>query len=82
MIRYAQNSINLTGIDLTKMENKKLFTFLGALPILLDGNGHEKVRTHGRVSTELEMEGSDENDAAGVHWVDGYESSGRAIVSR
>ena len=42
MIRYAQNSINLIGIDLTKMENKKLFTFLGALPILLDGNGHEK----------------------------------------
>ncbi len=41
MIRYAQNSINLTGMDLTQMENKKLFTFLGALPVLLDGNGHE-----------------------------------------
>jgi hypothetical protein len=41
IIRYSQASIGLDGIDLTKMPNEKMFTFLGVVPILFDGNGHE-----------------------------------------
>jgi hypothetical protein len=41
IIRYSQSSIGLDGIDLTKMPNEKMFTFLGVVPILFDGNGHE-----------------------------------------
>ena len=41
IIRYSQSAIDLAGIDLTKMPNEKMFTFLGVVPILFDGNGHE-----------------------------------------
>ena len=41
IIRYTQNSVNITGIDVTQMKNSKPFTFLGAVPCLMDGNGHE-----------------------------------------
>jgi hypothetical protein len=41
IVKYANNSVNFTGIDLTKMNTPKLYTCLGVLPQLFDGNGHE-----------------------------------------
>jgi len=41
IVKYANNSVNFNGIDLTKMSTPKLYTCLGVLPQLFDGNGHE-----------------------------------------
>lgn len=42
IVKYANNSVNFPGLDLTKMETPKLYTCLGVIPQLFDGNGHEK----------------------------------------
>lgn len=42
IIKYTNYSVNFPGIDLTKMETPKLYTCLGVLPQLFDGEGHEK----------------------------------------
>lgn len=42
IVKYTNNSVNFPGIDLTKMETPKLYTCLGVIPQLFDGNGHEK----------------------------------------
>lgn len=42
IIKYVNNSVNFPGIDLTRMETPKLYTCLGVLPQLFDGNGHEE----------------------------------------
>lgn len=41
IVKYTNNSVNFPGIDLTKMETPKLYTCLGVIPQLFDGNGHE-----------------------------------------
>ena len=41
IIRYTQSSLNIPGLKITEMNKQKHFTFLGAVPLLMDGNGHE-----------------------------------------
>ena len=42
IVKYTNSSVNFPGLDLTKMETPKLYTCLGVIPQLFDGNGHEK----------------------------------------
>lgn len=42
IVKYTNNSVSFPGLDLTKMETPKLYTCLGVIPQLFDGNGHEK----------------------------------------
>jgi len=42
IFNYAQKSLDIKGMNISEMENKTQFTFLGAVPLMMDGNGHEK----------------------------------------
>jgi len=42
IFNYAQKSLNMKGMNICEMENKVQFTVLGAVPLMMDGNGHEK----------------------------------------
>lgn len=42
IFNYAQKSLNLKGMNICEMDNKVQFTVLGAVPLMMDGNGHEK----------------------------------------
>ena len=53
IVKYANNSVNSAGIDLTKMNTPKLYTCLGVLPQLFDGNGHESAfKAHRIISVD------------------------------
>lgn len=53
IVKYTNNSVNFPGIDLTKMETPKLYTCLGVIPQLFDGNGHEKAfKAHRLISVD------------------------------
>jgi hypothetical protein len=49
IIRYTQSSLNIPGLKITEMNNQKHFTFLGAVPLLMDGNGHEQAYKSHRI---------------------------------
>ena len=49
IIRYTHSSLNITGLNITEMENVKHYTFLGAVPLLMDGNGHEQAYKSHRI---------------------------------
>lgn len=42
IFNYAQKSLNVKGMNISEMENTVQFTILGAVPLMMDGNGHEK----------------------------------------
>lgn len=42
IFNYAQQSLNIKGMNLPEMENTPKYTILGAVPLMMDGNGHEK----------------------------------------
>lgn len=49
IIRYTQSSVNIPGLNISEMKTKKYFTFLGAVPLLMDGNGHEQAYKSHRI---------------------------------
>ena len=49
IIRYTHSSLNITGLNITEMENVRHYTFLGAVPLLMDGNGHEQAYKSHRI---------------------------------
>lgn len=42
IFNYAQKSLDMKGMNICEMDNKVQFTILGAVPLMMDGNGHEK----------------------------------------
>lgn len=42
IFNYAHKSLNVKGMNIPEMENTVQFTILGAVPLMMDGNGHEK----------------------------------------
>jgi len=42
IFNYAQRSLNIKGMNISEMENNNQYTILGVVPLMMDGNGHEK----------------------------------------
>lgn len=42
IFNYAQKSLDMKGMNICEMDNKVQFTILGIVPLMMDGNGHEK----------------------------------------
>lgn len=42
IFNYSQKSLNVKGMNICEMENTALYTILGVVPLMMDGNGHEK----------------------------------------
>ena len=49
IFHYANSSLSIKGMDLSAMENEVQYTILGAVPLMMDGNGHEKAYAAHRI---------------------------------
>lgn len=49
IFNYAQRSLNIKGINISEMENTAHYTILGSVPLMMDGNGHEKAYAANRL---------------------------------